>query len=209
MDLNAEEQLDLVKRLKSIADIGLVYAESDYSEERYQEVRQISLQLMAQISGTELKTLDNFFLPEKDYPTVKVDVRGFVLNEQNEILMAKERLDNKWTIPGGWADVGDTPSEAVLKEIKEETGYEAEVCRLLAIYDKRCHPHPPQPFYIYKLIFLCNITGGVQKHGYDMEAVGFFKINELPELSKDRILSSQLQQLYELAKQEGSKVHID
>lgn len=163
---------------------------------------------MGELSNQPLKVLQNFFLPEKDYPTVKVDVRGFILNELDEILMAKERIDGKWTIPGGWADVGDSPGEAVLKEIKEETGLDAEVVRLLAIYDKRCHPHPPQPFYIYKIMFFCKITGGELKHGFDMQGADFFPLDELPELSTDRILESQLKQLFKLVK-DKAEVYFD
>lgn len=197
--MQSKKQLELVKRLKAIADTGLVYVQNDYDRERYIELRQISIKLMSEIANHPLEALQNFFLPEKDYPTVKVDVRGLVLNEFDEILMAKESIDGKWTIPGGWADVGDSPSEAVRREIKEETGLETEVVRLLAIYDKRCHPHPPQPFYIYKIMFLCKMTGGDLKHGFDMEGAAFFSLDNLPELSTDRILESQLKQLFKLA----------
>lgn len=206
--MSKNNPLNLIKRLKSLAETGLVYANDDYNKERYTELREISLKLMSAISNQPLKGLQNFFLPEKDYPTVKVDVRGFVLNEFDEILMAQERIDDKWTIPGGWADVGDSPSEAVCKEIREETGLEAEVVRLLAIYDKRCHPHPPEPYYIYKIMFLCKVTGGELRHGFDMQGADFFPMKQLPELSKDRILESQLKQLFKLAK-DTAEVYFD
>ncbi|MFK7811645.1 MAG: NUDIX hydrolase N-terminal domain-containing protein [Maribacter sp.] len=206
--MQKQQQLDLIKRLKSLAETGLVYAEDGYNKERYSQLRDISLELMAEVSNEPLTVLTDFFLPQKDYPTVKVDVRGFVLNEADEILMAKESIDGKWTIPGGWADIGDSPSEAVLKEIKEETGFDAEVVRLLAIYDKRCHPHPPEPFYIYKIMFFCKITGGELQHGFDMQGADFFPLNKLPELSKDRILESQLKHLFNLSK-EKAEVYFD
>jgi ADP-ribose pyrophosphatase YjhB (NUDIX family) len=194
------KQLELIKRIKAIADTGLVYAEEAYDRDRYEELKSISFELLAQVTDQPVETLKDVFLPVKEYPTVKVDVRGFVLNENDEILMAKESVDGKWTIPGGWADIGDTPSEAVLKEIKEETGFDTEVIRLLAIYDKRCHPHPPEIFYIYKIMFLCRIIGGELKHGFDMEGADFFPLNKLPELSEDRILKSQLDHLFHLTK---------
>jgi len=99
--MNGKEQLDIVKRIKSIAETGLVYAEGGYDRERYEELREISLKLMTEMSGQSFAKLDSFFLPQLDYPTPKVDVRGFVLNEKNEILMAQESVDSKWTIPGG------------------------------------------------------------------------------------------------------------
>jgi len=207
--IKPSESLELVKRLKSIADTGLVFAENEYDRERYEELRSISLQLLQGLSDTPLAVLSNFFLPVTDYPTVKVDVRGFVLNEQNEILMAQESVDGKWTIPGGWADIGYTPTEVALKEIEEETGLHCKVNRLLAIYDKRCHSHPPQPFYIYKLIFHCKVVSGSLKPGFDMKDAGFFSIDALPELSEDRIVRSQLEQLYTLATTDIVKVHFD
>jgi ADP-ribose pyrophosphatase YjhB (NUDIX family) len=207
--MKVEEQLTLIKRLKSLAETGLVYVEDDYARERYEELRKISLQLMGAITSQPVKLLNDFFLREKDYPTVKVDVRGFVLNDKNQILMAKESIDEKWTIPGGWADIGDTPTEAVIKEIREETGLDAEVVRLLAIYDKRCHNHPPEPFYIYKLMFLCTITGGNLQHGFDMKGADFFSLNDLPQLSEPRILESQLKHLLQLANSDNQSVHID
>lgn len=206
--MRKQHQIDLIKRVKSLAETGLVYAEDGYNKERYNELREISLELMAQVSDKPLKVLQDFFLPEKDYPTVKVDVRGFVINEADEILLAKESVDGKWTIPGGWADIGNSPSEAVLKEIKEETGLDAEVVRLLAIYDKRCHPHPPEPFYIYKIMFFCKITGGKIEHGFDMLGADFFPLDKLPELSTDRILESQLKLLFALAK-DDAEVYFD
>ncbi len=204
----SKSTLTQLKKLKSLADKGLLYAESGYDKERYEQIKQIVLNLLAKVTDTPIEKLIDFYLPVKEYPTVKVDVRGFVLNEKNEILMAKESVDGKWTIPGGWADIGDTPSEAVIKEIKEETGLDAEIVRLLAIYDKRCHEHPPEPYYIYKLMFFCKISGGDLAHGFDMQGADFFSMDSLPELSEDRILKSQLTHLFELVNN-SSEVYFD
>ena len=174
----SSNQLNLIKRINAIADTGLVYAEGDYDRERYEELKKISLELMAQVSERPLEVLQDFLLPKSEYPTPKVDVRGFVLNEKDELLMAKESVDGKWTIPGGWADIGSTPSEVVKKEIQEETGLTARVVRLLAVYDKRVHPHPPEPYYIYKLNFLCQVTGGMLEPGFDMLDAQFFSLGQ-------------------------------
>lgn len=207
--MEQNQQLELIKRIKALADTGLVYSEDEYNKERYGELREISIQLLENVTNIPLNVLKNFFMPETDYPTVKVDVRGFVLNDGNKILMAKEQIDGKWTIPGGWADIGYSPSEVVIKEIEEETGLHCSVDRLLAVYDKRMHPHPPQPFYIYKLIFLCKIETGELKHGFDMEGAAFFPVDDLPILSKDRILKIQIEQLYKMTIENDKNVYFD
>ncbi len=207
--MTTPNELELIKRVKALSEIGMVYAVNGYDRERYEELRQISLKLMERISGQSLKVLEDFFMPAVDYPTVKVDVRAFVLNQEGQILMAKESVDGKWALPGGWADVGDTPSEAVIKEILEETGLTAEVQRLLAVYDKKCHAHPPQPFYVYKMVFLCKVDGGTLNPGFDMQAAAYFSLDQLPELSEDRILESQLEHLFQLTKNNGVEVYFD
>ncbi len=179
--------LTLIKRLKSLADTGLVYVENVYDKERYDEIRQISLNLLSQLSNQPFESLSNFYLPDTDYPTPKVDIRALVLNDEKEILLVKENIDGKWALPGGWADVGFTPSEIAKKELKEETGLDVNVIRLLAVFDKRCHNHPPQPFYVYKMVFLCEVIGGEINTAFDIEDVIYFPINNLPELSEDRI----------------------
>ncbi|WP_136466588.1 NUDIX hydrolase [Flagellimonas onchidii] len=207
--MDSKEQLNLIKRIKAISETGLVYSKDGYDRERYEELQQISLELMSSIGNTPLGELQDFFVPQQDYPTPKVDVRAFVLNEKEEVLMAKESIDGKWTIPGGWADIGSTPSEIAVKEVAEETGLKVKVVKLLAIYDKQVHPHPPEPYYIYKLMFLCRIVGGELKAGFDMLDVGFFTLNNLPELSEERILESQLNHLYRLTKSSASDVYFD
>nr|WP_299072186.1 NUDIX hydrolase [uncultured Allomuricauda sp.] len=207
--MDSKEQLNTIKQIKAISETGLVYATDPYARERYEELKQISLKLMAHMADSSIEVLQDFFMPEKDYPTPKVDVRGFVLNDKDEILMAKESVDDKWTIPGGWADIGNTPSEIAVKEIHEETGMETEAVRLLAVYDKQVHPHPPEPYYIYKLIFLCRIVGGELKAGFDMLGADFFSLDNLPELSTDRILEDQLKHLFKLTKSMEYEVYFD
>ncbi|PWL40110.1 ADP-ribose pyrophosphatase [Flagellimonas aquimarina] len=207
--MDSKEQLNLVKRIKAISETGLVYATDLYARERYEELKEISLKLMAYMADSPMDVIKDFFMPEEDYPTPKVDVRGFVLNDRDEILMAKESVDSKWTIPGGWADIGSTPSEIAVKEIEEETGVKTDVVRLLAVYDKQVHPHPPEPYYIYKLIFLCRMKGGELKAGFDMLGADFFPIEDLPELSEERILESQVKHLFQLTKSSKPDVYFD
>jgi ADP-ribose pyrophosphatase YjhB (NUDIX family) len=190
------ELLEEIKRLKSIADIGLLYCNNDYDKERYSELKDISFRLLSELSGHSIEALKETFPLVKDYPTAKVDIRAFVLSTDNKILMAKESADGKWSLPGGWADIGHSPAETAAKECKEETGIDVIPKRLLAVFDKKKHPHPPEPLYIYKLIFHCEAVSSTLQKGFDVLDVGYFDINNLPELSTDRILKSQIELLY-------------
>jgi ADP-ribose pyrophosphatase YjhB (NUDIX family) len=97
----------------------------------------------------------------------------------------------------------------IVKEIREETGLISKVSRLLAVYDKKCHPHPPQPFYVYKLVFLCEVKEGNINSGFDIEEARYFNVENLPILSKDRILESQIRQLYGFVVNGDKKVYFD
>ena len=185
-----------LKKLKAIADIGLLYSKNDYDKERYIELQEISFKLLSHISGKDFESLKLSFPTAADYPTAKVDIRGLVISPEKKVLLVRESIDGKWSLPGGWADVGCSPKETVVKEFKEETGLDVSAKALLAVFDKRFHDHPPQPFYVYKMVFYCEpITFQLTK-GFDVSDVQYFSINNLPELSKDRILKTQIELAY-------------
>ena len=188
--------LNHIKRLKSIADIGLLYAKDGYDTERYQDIRDIALALMSHLLNEPLEMVQGFYKTETDYPTPKVDIRAFVLNEKNEILMVKEQADGMWSLPGGWADIGLTPSEVAVKEVKEETGLDVTPLSILAVFDKKCHPHPPQAYYVYKFIIHCAMRNSELSHGFDMLDTAFFDLENLPPLSTNRILKTQIEMVF-------------
>lgn len=201
---------NISKRIKSIADVGLLFTENDYDKDRYHELINISFELMEQLSNEPLENIKGAFKDIVEYPTPNVDVRGVVLNEKQQVLLVKERLDGKWTIPGGWAEIGLSPKENIVKEMKEETGLTVNAERLLAVFDKKCHPHPPQSHYVYKLVFYCNIIGSTElKPEYEITDIGYFDLDNLPELSKDRILENQLKIVYEQIIKNTFEVYFD
>ena len=206
--MSQEELLNFAKRLKSISDIGILYSKDEYDRERYNEIMEISYELMQGATGTALSSLKDLFLLNKDYPTAKVDIRALIIKD-GAVLLVKESTDNKWSLPGGWADIGYSPKEVLIKECKEETGLEVIPQKLLAVFDKRFHPHPPQPFYVYKMIFHCKAISTVISKGFDVLDVQYFDINNLPALSTDRILPSQVKLIFEKATMPGSEAYFD
>lgn len=200
--------LQVAQRIKAIADVGLLYSANTYDTERYAELRELYVRMLSQISLHPPEAIRTTLTLPIDYPTAKVDIRGLVLRGSN-ILLVKEMADGKWSLPGGWAEVGFSPKEVVVKEFREETGLEVTPTRLLAVFDKKMHPHPAQPYTVYKMAFLCEIIGGEIRKGFDMLDVAYFPLNALPPLSEERILASQINLLAALARDEHAAPYVD
>jgi ADP-ribose pyrophosphatase YjhB (NUDIX family) len=116
-------------------------------------------------------------------------------------MLVKEAADQRWTLPGGWADPSESPREAVEREVYEESGFRTRAVKLLAIYDRSKHPHePPFAFHVYKLFVLCQIVGGEAARSVETEAVGFFEEDSVPELSISRVTDGQIRRLFEHAR---------
>jgi ADP-ribose pyrophosphatase YjhB (NUDIX family) len=189
--------LEWAKRLQAISQNGLTYAGNTFDIERYEAVRQIAAEMMAVGSDTKLSRVLDLFAGEVGYATPKVDVRGVVFRD-DALLMVLEREDNRWTLPGGWADVNESPSEAVVREVYEESGYQTCAVKLLAVYDRSKHPHvPPFPFHIYKLFFRCEVTGGESGQSTETAGLGFFRAGEIPELSVSRVTAAQVARFFD------------
>jgi len=203
--LNNAELLPLAQRLQALAQAGLMYSQSVFDTERYTEIQALSLELMASLTGQPAALLQSLFAEETGYPTPKVDIRAVLFRGVDEILLVQEKLDgNRWSLPGGWAEVGLTPFGVAVKEVREETGLETEAVRLLALLDKKQHPHPPQPWYVYKAFVLCRVVGGaIQNDTVETADVRWVHRSELAqlELSVDRVTLSQLEQMLAFAGQ--------
>jgi ADP-ribose pyrophosphatase YjhB (NUDIX family) len=187
-----------VRRLQSIAQNGRNYCKNEFDLQRYQQVEDVAAEIAAKQSDGELQTIKAMFRRETGPATPKIDVRAAVISE-NKILLVKER-GNGWTLPGGWVDPGESPSEAAVRETKEESGYDVSAVRLMAIYDRDRQGHPPCPFHVYKVIFLCNLVGGSAKTSLETEAVCFFREAELPALSESRVLLAQVKRAFAFAR---------
>lgn len=201
--------LEEIKRLKTIADLGLFYCTTEYDRDRYEELQEISFRLLHKVSGHSLEDLRAAFPLITEYPTAKVDLRGLLISEDKKVLLVREDGDGRWSLPGGWADIGYSPSEGIIKEFREETGLHVVPQRLLAIFDKKMHPHPSHRFYMYKLVFLCKTLSSTIQKGFDVLDVQYFDIDQLPELSEDRILKSQIVLAYRKALAEDAAPYFD
>jgi ADP-ribose pyrophosphatase YjhB (NUDIX family) len=183
------------RRLQALAQTGLTFTRDQYDIERYEEIRLIAAEMAAAGAGADFGAVHELFARDTGYTTPKVDVRAAIFQD-DAILLVRERSDGLWTLPGGWADVGDAPARAVEREVWEETGYSARAVKLLAVWDRTLHGHPPIPFAVYKLYFLCQITGGAPAATHETDEVGFFREDALPPLSLTRTMPAQIARLF-------------
>ncbi|MDV2582050.1 NUDIX hydrolase [Alkalibacillus haloalkaliphilus] len=183
--------LDWAKQLQSIAQAGLTYSKDVYDIERFEMIRNISVDILSQHTEIEQTVIKDLFANETGYATPKVDVRAVVF-KNNKILMVKENGDGKWALPGGWGDIGLSPSEVAVNEVEEESGYDVKATKLISIFDKKNHQHPPSPYHVYKMFIQCEIIGGQAQEGIETSAVDFFAEDELPELSVARNTEKQI-----------------
>ncbi len=184
------------RALQAIAQNGLTYTSNGFDTERYEAVRAIAAEMMASGSELESEAVLELFALEVGHATPKVDVRGGVFKD-GKILMVREIADGRWTLPGGWADANETPSEAAVREVFEESGYKTKAVKLAAVFDRSKHAHtPPFPYHVYKLFFLCELLGGEPAVSIETDGADFFPQGQLPELSISRVTGAQIARLF-------------
>lgn len=184
------------RRIQAIAQTGLTYTKDPYDVQRYEELRELAAEIAAANLDLPAEQLTEVFAVEKGYPTPKVDVRSVVF-DQGKILLARETQDGRWSLPGGWADVGETIGEIAARETQEETGYVVRPVKLLAVWDRDRQGHPPMLQAIYKVFVLCELVGGGPATSLETSAVGFFDRQDLPPLSTPRVLEVQIRRMFE------------
>jgi ADP-ribose pyrophosphatase YjhB (NUDIX family) len=189
--------IEWARKIQALAQSGLEYNADPYDRERYDELRKIASEMIADVSGVSVGQWLKVFEGETGYPTPKVDVRGAVFRDE-EVLLVREKDDGCWSLPGGWADVNDPPSIAVIRELREETGYEVRCTKLAAVLDRDLHYNKDRrPFHSYKLLFLCEIDGKAGELDHDICEARFFSVTDLPSLSLHRTLPKYITLAYE------------
>lgn len=188
--------LKIAREVRAIAQTGLAFSAERFDQQRYERLRELAAQLMAQGSGSAHESILELLRQEKGYATPKVDVRGAAFQEER-VLMVREISDGKWTLPGGWADVNQTAGECVVREIAEESGLKARALKLAAVYDYQKRNPPRHIDSIYKMFFICEIVGGAARASDETSEVAFFARNELPPLSLGRTTAAQIDRMFE------------
>ena len=192
-DADPRHRLALFRSLHALARTGLHFCRDEYDRERYEQIERIAAELLAGGSGTSAAELEREWANENGYVTPKIEVRGAVFRpEDGRVLLVREAHEGLWTLPGGWADVNDSPSGAVRREIEQEAGLHTRVRKLAALYDRNAHGHTPSIFHSWKAFFLCDVEGGEVRGSYETDAAGFFDPHALPPMSLGRCTPRQV-----------------
>jgi ADP-ribose pyrophosphatase YjhB (NUDIX family) len=196
MPADEPQWLRIARELRAIAQTGLAFTEDRFDRQRYERVRELAAAMLAQGSAGDPAAILGILLEDKGYATPKVDVRGAAFVD-GRVLLVREISDGKWTLPGGWADVNQTAAECVVREIAEESGFEARALKLAAVHDyqrsNRPHRHLDS---IYKIFFICEITGGAARASDETSEVAFFPRDALPPLSLGRTTAAQIERMF-------------
>jgi ADP-ribose pyrophosphatase YjhB (NUDIX family) len=190
--------LQWARQVQAIAQNGLTFTKDPFDRDRFEKLQQLVTAILTSELAITPGQLQGLWVGDDGYATPKVDVRGAVF-DQDKVLLVRERSDGKWTLPGGWVDVGDAPAFAVEREIREESGYLAKAVKLAAVYDRNnpAHGHPPSILHIYKLFFVCELTGGTAALSAETDGVDFFPVSTLPPLSIGRATQAQIERMYQ------------
>ncbi len=177
--------LEWAREIQALAQTGNNYAKDDFQRQRYQRLHEIAAEMISEYAGLDFAALSSIFKAQIGYATPRIDVRGAVFQD-GKLLMVRERIDGGWTLPGGWADVGDVPSEASEREVWEEAGFKVKARRVVGIYD--CNRFGPvELFHAFKLVFLCDLLSGQPTPSNETTEVAFFAQQDIPgELSGER-----------------------
>ena len=194
--------IDWSQKLAAEAQSGLAYTQNPFDRAHYEAIARIAfeMQAAAMTPDSDIEAILELHRDERGYATPKVDVRGVVFDDQGRLLLVRELKDGGFTLPGGWVDVGDRPGEAAEREIREETGYLTRASKLLAVWDRRLHGHPPEArFHIYKIFIRCDLIGGEAQDSIETSDARFFAEEEIPALtlSLPRTTPSQIARLFE------------
>jgi ADP-ribose pyrophosphatase YjhB (NUDIX family) len=187
--------LHWARMLQALAQTGLTYTDSHYDRDRYRKLQQVAIEILEAHTGEKPEVLQQWVQVQPGYVTPKVDVRGACFKD-GRILMVRERTDGRWSLPGGWADVDEGPSSSAEREIREESGYLARAQKIIGVFDANRDGRPLPLFHAFKIIFLCEITGGAPEASSETDACEFFARDAIPPLSGSRTTQRQLAECF-------------
>jgi ADP-ribose pyrophosphatase YjhB (NUDIX family) len=187
--------LQWAREIQALAQTGYHYAENDYQRDRYHRLLEIAAEIVSEHSNLEYPSVRDAFQTAIGYATPRIDVRGAVFQD-GKLLLVRERIDGGWTLPGGWADVGDVPSNAAEREVWEEAGFQVKANKVIGVYDAN-RIGRLELFHAFKIVFQCDLIDGEARSSLETSEVAFYGREELPPvLSKERTKLRHIQDAF-------------
>ncbi len=203
-----EKWLKWAMEIQAIAQSGLAYTDNAYDTERYERLRQLSAEIIAEKSNIPLGKVKDLFCNETGYQTPKLDTRAAVFKE-GKILLVHEK-NGTWSLPGGWCDVLQSVRTNTVKEVKEETGLDVKAVRLIALQDRNKHNVPVYAYGVCKVFVLCELIGGEFTENVETTEIAFFDVENLPaNLAKEKTTAQQIKMCFEAYEEENWQPYFD
>lgn len=197
----SETVVSLAHELQTLAAAGLTYSELKFDIERYKRAREIAAELIYSVSDEPLEKITHIFESDADYQTPKISTRAAIFNEKEEILLVKD-FDGKWVLPGGWCDYDQTIMSNTIKEVREEAGLQVEPYRLVGIFENQKRPYPQSFFHAENAFVLCRVISGEFQENLETTEMGYYSLDDLPELNVRKTDERELGLCYEAYKAE-------
>ena len=196
--LSEPDWLRWAREIQATAQTGLAFAKDPYDIERYLGLRDLAVRILAAHTGVAPAVVAELFAGDTGYATPKLGVRGAVFDGSGRILLVRETADgHRWTLPGGWAEVNQTPAESVTREVFEESGYRVRPVKLAAVWDRVRQGHPAGSASVVKLAFVCTLEGGSPTTSLETSGCGWFFEHDIPaDLSLRRTLPHQITRMF-------------
>lgn len=199
--------VEWAKELQSLAQAGLFYGHDDFDKERYQRIREISAEMMAERTGLPLDKVRDLFCSDTGYQTPKVDTRAAIFSD-GKILLVRER-DGRWSMPGGWCDYNMSPAENTVKEAKEEAGLDVVLDRVISVQDREKHNKPSYVYNVVKIFYLAHAVSGAFEQNIETSDSRYFAEDELPALANEKCSEEQVKMCFEAYRNRDWAVQFD
>lgn len=206
MDKN-EIWLQWAVQLQSIAQAGLFYGKDKFDLERYQQIRDISAEMIAYKSDIPSDKVKDLFCSETGYQTPKLDTRAAIF-QNDKILLVKES-NGTWSLPGGWVDADVSIKENTVKEVKEEAGLDVTADMIIAVQDREKHNLPVYAYKVCKIFVLCSVVSGKFEPNIETTESRYFELDELPELATEKNNVEQIEMCFNAYHSENWKTLFD
>ena len=184
-----------LQRMIALTDTGLTFTKDPFDRERYEDLRGLLSEMLNQASDLDSEEVAEVLKPTSAYATPLMDVRAWIVEDEN-ICLVRGQGENDWALPGGFGEVGYSPTENILKEIEEEIGFKAKVERLLAVFDTNRFQLQSKQYA--KFVFECKLLDGQFQKNQEIADLQFFAIDQLPALSEKRITKEQIEILWQV-----------